>query len=79
MSWLEHYLAATSGPGQEAVTGGEVEAVFDLVQKFVLCSHLLWGSWGLVQAKHSTIDFDFKDFSEQRFREYARMKSIVIT
>ena len=76
ISWLEHYLTAISG--QEAADIGEVEAVFDLVQQFVLCSHLLWGSWALVQAKHSSIDFDFMGFSQQRFREYARMKSIVI-
>ena len=29
-------------------TEAEVEALFELVQKFVLYSHLMWGTWSLV-------------------------------
>ena len=60
-------------------TEAEVGALFELVQKFVLCSHLMWGAWSLVQARVSEIDFDFKDFAQQRLCEYARIKNIVIT
>ena len=75
LAWLRTYFDAITNIYTEA----EVEALFELVQKFVLCSHLMWASWSLVQASVSKIDFDFKDFAKQRFREYARIKNIVIT
>ena len=75
LAWLRSYFDAKTATYTEA----DVEALFELVQKFVLCSHLMWGAWSLVQASVSKIDFDFKDFAQQRLCEYARMKSIVIT
>jgi ethanolamine kinase len=29
------------------------------VNKFALVAHFLWALWALIQAEHSTIDFDF--------------------
>ena len=45
LSWLRTYLEAMSAPSSEA----DVEEMYSLVQKFVLCSHLQWGAWNLVQ------------------------------
>lgn len=39
-----------------------------------LGSHLLWGTWGIVQAKHSTIDFDYLQYSQSRFDGYYHQK-----
>ena len=75
LAWIRTYYAAMTTIYTEA----EVEALFELVQRFVLCSHLMWGAWALVQASVSKIDFDFKDFAQQRLSEYARRKNIVIS
>ena len=74
LAWIRTYFNAT----KDTFTEADVEALFELVQKFVLCSHLMWGSWSLVQASISKINFDFKDSAKQRLSEYARMKNIVI-
>ena len=74
LAWIRAYFDAMI----DTYTEAEVESFYELVQKFVLCSHLMWGSWSLVQAKISNIDFDFKDAAKQRLSEYARMKNIVI-
>lgn len=73
ISWLRKYYAAFS----ETITESQIVATYELVQKFVLCSHLHWGAWNLVQAKVSELDYDFKDWAKQSFTEYARMKKIV--
>jgi len=75
LAWIRTYFDAIT----DIYTEAEVEALFELVQKFVLCSHLMWGAWSLVQAQVSKIDFEFKDFAQQRLCEYARIKNIVIT
>ena len=75
LAWIRTYFDAIT----DIYTEADVEALFELVQKFVLCSHLMWGAWSLVQASVSKIDFEFKDFAQQRLFEYARMKNIVIT
>jgi len=57
ISWLRKYYAAFS----DTISESQIEATYQLVQKFVLCSHLHWGAWNLVQAKVSELDYDFKD------------------
>lgn len=53
------YLGAASSPA--------AFADFDrLVRFFVLVDHLWWGSWAVVQARHSPIDFDFMDYARLR-------------
>ena len=74
LNWIRVYLEARSFPFSEA----EVEAEYQLVQRFVLCSHLQWGAWNLMQANVSALEFDFGDWASQCFREYARMKAIVL-
>ena len=75
LAWIRTYFNAT----KDTFTEADVEALFELVQKFVLCVHLMWGAWSLVQASVQKIDFDFKHFALQRLCEYARMKNIVIS
>lgn len=45
----------------------EVNAVIDT---FALASHFWWGSWAVVQARVSAIDFDFAAYSVVRLRHY---------
>ncbi|ETE61541.1 Ethanolamine kinase 1, partial [Ophiophagus hannah] len=59
--WLRSYLEAYKeykGFGTD-VTAKEVEVLYVQVNQFALASHFFWGLWALIQAKYSTIDFDF--------------------
>lgn len=74
LRWIEEYLQSYNGGCSRA----EVEQFYDIVQKFTLCSHLLWAVWALIQAKISSIDFDFLNLAIQRLNEYKRMKMLVL-
>merc|ERR1719394_1386914 len=67
LSWLRKYFAVFT----ENISEAQIESTYQLVQQFVLCSHLMWGAWSLVQSQVSKINFNFKDFAHQRFLEYA--------
>ncbi|CAL8102726.1 unnamed protein product [Orchesella dallaii] len=59
---LEHYA--------EEIT---VEKYDLWVQFCTPASHLFWGVWGIYQAKHSTIDFDYIGYVGLRFSEYRKL------
>ncbi|XP_072886785.1 ethanolamine kinase 2 isoform X2 [Hemitrygon akajei] len=79
MQWLRTYLEAckqfTKKGGE--VTDNEVHTLYVQVNKFSLASHFFWGFWALIQAKYSTIDFDFLGYSVLRFNQYFKMKPCV--
>lgn len=41
---------------------------------YVPISHLMWGLWGLIQAKTSNCDYDFVDYARQRLQQYHATK-----
>uniref|UniRef100_A0A3B4F8Y0 ethanolamine kinase n=1 Tax=Pundamilia nyererei TaxID=303518 RepID=A0A3B4F8Y0_9CICH len=57
-----------------AVTDREVESLYVQVNQFALASHFFWGLWALIQARFSTIDFDFLGYAVLRFNQYFKMK-----
>jgi ethanolamine kinase len=57
MRWLKHYLREFHG--RRDVKSYEIEQLQGVVSKFVVSSHFLWTCWCLIQAEHSTIEFDF--------------------
>jgi choline/ethanolamine kinase len=66
----QHHLArAYLGVGED-VREEEVERLEVEMKEFALASHLLWGVWGLLQSKLSTIEFDFVGYARQRLNEY---------
>lgn len=74
--WLRSYLEAYKeykGFGSD-VTEKEVETLFIQVNQFALASHFFWGLWALIQAKYSTIEFDFLGYAVVRFNQYFKMK-----
>ncbi|XP_064417350.1 ethanolamine kinase 1 [Latimeria chalumnae] len=76
MQWLRTYLEAFNnykGLGTE-VTETDVEILYSQVNQFALASHFFWGLWALIQAKYSTIDFDFLGYAVVRFNQYFKMK-----
>uniref|UniRef100_G3UK07 ethanolamine kinase n=1 Tax=Loxodonta africana TaxID=9785 RepID=G3UK07_LOXAF len=56
------------------VTEKEVEILYIQVNQFALASHFFWGLWALIQAKYSTIEFDFLGYAIVRFNQYFKMK-----
>ncbi|RVE56309.1 hypothetical protein OJAV_G00219920 [Oryzias javanicus] len=74
--WLRSYLEAykeLKGLGSE-VSDREVKTLYVQVNQFALASHFFWGLWALIQAKFSTIDFDFLGYAVLRFNQYFKMK-----
>jgi len=65
----EHLARAYLGGGEDA-REEEVERLVFEMKEYALASHLLWGVWGLLQSKLSTIDFDFVEYTRQRLTEY---------
>jgi ethanolamine kinase len=57
---IAHYLGAEA-------TGQSVADFDALLRFFVMVDHLWWGSWAVVQAAWSPIDFDFLDYARLRF------------
>ena len=60
-----------------APTHEQLEHLYKEVEGFSLASHFYWGLWALIQAKISTIDFDYMSYAKLRFDEYERRKCIV--
>lgn len=43
-----------------------VDKCSDMIVIFTAIDHYFWGLWGVVQAKHSPIDFDFIQYANDR-------------
>ena len=51
------------------------------VDRFTLCSHLLWGLWGIFRGaaeKGSTEDFDYIGYGMNRMAEYQRRRNTLL-
>ncbi|XP_026077638.1 ethanolamine kinase 1-like [Carassius auratus] len=80
LDWLHTYLQAYklfSKKGEE-VSQLELETLYVQVNKFALASHFFWGFWALIQAKYSTIEFDFLGYAVLRFNQYFKTKPDVM-
>ena len=58
------FIMAYLGPESSPTDAAEFDQA---VRLFVLVDHLWWGSWAVIQAKNSPIDFDFLRYAELRF------------
>jgi ethanolamine kinase len=83
--WLAAYVQRRGAPAtlwdvgsSDAAVAASAAAALDemvtLANRFTLTSHLWWGLWAVVQARHSPIDFDFMSYALQRFAGYDRHK-----
>uniref|UniRef100_A0A673ZS85 ethanolamine kinase n=1 Tax=Salmo trutta TaxID=8032 RepID=A0A673ZS85_SALTR len=74
--WLTAYLESYKhSVGLEAtVTEPEVQKLYVQVCKFSLASNFLWGLWAILQARYSSIDFDFERYAITRFDYYFEKK-----
>ncbi|KAJ8261984.1 hypothetical protein GJAV_G00160750 [Gymnothorax javanicus] len=80
LEWLRAYLEAYKELKEQnaEVSDTEVEVLYVQVNRFALASHFFWGLWALIQAKYSTIDFDFLGYAILRFNQYFKMKPEVM-
>lgn len=56
-AWLRTYLETYNGVDE--VGDKEIHRLYGQVNAFALASHYFWTIWAMIQAEHSTIDFDF--------------------
>jgi len=76
--WISHYLKHFHSNDQNEgvlIVEKEVDSFLQQVEDFTLASHFFWGVWALIQAAHSTIDFDFLGYSILRLAEYQNRKT----
>ncbi|XP_016998602.2 ethanolamine kinase [Drosophila takahashii] len=66
--YLEEYLQRSH------IQTEEVELLYVQVNQFALASHIFWTVWSLLQAEHSTIDFDYVGYAFLRYNEYLARK-----
>ncbi|XP_031420157.1 ethanolamine kinase 1-like isoform X2 [Clupea harengus] len=74
--WLTTYLEHHKSRTGTATSGSErdVENLYTTVCKYSLASHFFWGLWAIIQARYSTIDFDFIKYARARFKHYFEKK-----
>ncbi|EKE38208.1 hypothetical protein ENUP19_0047G0138 [Entamoeba nuttalli] len=56
----------------------EIEKIIEDVKWFELASHYFWGTWALIQAALSTIDFGYIEYAHKRFDRYFVVKSLLL-
>lgn len=52
----------------------QVAAAVAEADVYALAAHQYWGSWALLQARWSAIDFDYMGYAALRWGEYRRRK-----
>jgi len=74
--FIKHYLTTfhEKSGSKKTVNDKEIDDLYKEVQAFILMSHLFWGIWALVQARHSVIDFDYLSYGLTRIKAYYEMK-----
>ncbi|XP_030379490.1 ethanolamine kinase [Scaptodrosophila lebanonensis] len=72
LKWLRVYLE--SYLQRSNIESDEVEKLYIQVNQFALAAHIFWTVWSLLQAEHSTIDFDYVDYAFLRYNEYLARK-----
>jgi len=74
--WLKQYLRYwrefTKGP---VPTDRDVDVLYVQSNVFAATAHFFWSVWAVIQARYSTIDFDFLQYGIDRMNEYKRLKS----
>jgi len=75
--WISQYLKHFHSHDHDVIEEEEerVDSFLQQVEAFTLASHFFWGVWALIQAAHSTIDFDFLAYSILRLAEYQNRKT----
>ncbi|CAM6087517.1 unnamed protein product [Calypogeia fissa] len=70
--FFRHYLHSDS-PNKATET--ELESLYVETNVYALASHLYWAVWAIVQARFSSIDFDYLGYFFLRYNEYKKKKT----
>ncbi len=70
--WLKIYFQ-TRGMNEQVID----DQLCHRINQFSALVHLMWGLWGLVQAKVSQIDYDYVAYAKSRFNCYQNLRSIL--
>ncbi|KAF5286388.1 hypothetical protein FQA39_LY16308 [Lamprigera yunnana] len=76
-NWLRIYLSVLQK--DDDISEKEVQKLYVQVNQFALISHIFWGLWALLQAEHSSIDFDYLGYAAIRFNEYYSKKELFLS
>lgn len=76
-TWVTVYLKTFYK--NETVDDKTVHLLLGHVEHFTLASHFFWGVWALIQAAHSSIDFDFVGYASLRWDQYFKKKAAILT
>lgn len=79
--YLEEYCNSeiVSDDEYREVSQHDIDVLYIQVNKFSLMSHFFWAIWALIQAEHSTIDFDFLGYASIRLKEYFARKDAFLS
>jgi len=69
--FFEHYNAVTSTLSRP----WDITQLLLEGETFAMASHFLWGLWGVIQSKSSTISFGYMEYALQRFDGYFLQKA----
>jgi ethanolamine kinase len=72
-AFLKAYLGG-GGAEEEEVDEHRVAVAVAEANVYSLAAHQYWGTWALMQARWSKIDFDYMGYAELRWGEYRRRK-----
>lgn len=78
--WIRMYLEEKQKLDGEkaAVWDADVHNLYCDVNKMTLGCHLLWIVWGVFQAAHSKIEFDYMEYASIRHKEYMQKKEALL-
>lgn len=69
--FIRHYLARVLSLDDVDSVDEDIVAGFeDIVLRFTLASNFFWGTWSVVQAGSSSIDFDYLSYAALRYEAY---------
>ncbi|CAN4077941.1 unnamed protein product [Withania somnifera] len=69
--FFRHYLDSDQ---PNKVPENDLEALYVETSTYMLASHLYWALWALIEAKMSSIDFDYIRYFFLRYNEYRKRK-----
>ena len=70
----EYFEAFYDNKKNESDLGKEIDKMIEDVKWFDLASNFYWGTWALIQAALSSIDFNYCDYGRLRFKRYFEIK-----
>ncbi|CAH2035254.1 unnamed protein product, partial [Thlaspi arvense] len=64
--FIHNYLSSSGYEPKEE----DIKQLLEDAVKYTLASHLFWGLWGIISGYRNKIEFDYAEYSRQRYRQY---------